>query len=61
VSYQERAIRVGGYFTLGLLLINVFFADIELVAAVIISLVVGLTFTCVSLWAGQKRLPRRYK
>jgi hypothetical protein len=61
VSYQERAIRVGGYFTLGLLLINVFLADIELVAAVIISLVMGLTFTFASLWAGRQSAPRRYK
>ena len=54
MTYQDRAIRVGGYFTCGLLLINGFLADIETLPAILISLSVGFTFTYGSLQIGKR-------
>ena len=54
MTYRERAVRVGGYFTCGLLLINGLLADIETLPAILISLSVGLSFTWGSLQVGKR-------
>ena len=54
--YPQRAVRVGGWFTCGLLLINGFLANIETLPAVLISLGAGAAFT-----AGSLAVGRRYK
>jgi hypothetical protein len=54
MTFRDRAVRVGGYFTCGLLLINGLLADMGPVPTVVVSLVPGLAFTAGSLAFGSK-------
>lgn len=54
MSFRERAVRVGGYFTCALLLINALLADVGAVATVVVSLGAGLAFTLGSLAIGKR-------
>ena len=54
MTYKDRAIRVGGYFTAVLLPMNVFLSGTEPMTAVIISLLAGFAFTGASLAFGKR-------
>jgi len=54
MTYQDRAIRAGGYFTAALLPMNVFLSGTETATAVIISLLAGIFFTGASLAFGKR-------
>lgn len=54
MTYQDRAIRVGGYFTAALLPMNVFLSGTEPATAVTISLLAGVAFTAISLAFGKR-------
>lgn len=54
MTYQDRAIRVGGYFTAALLPMNVFLSGTTAMTAVVISLLAGFVFTGVSLAFGKR-------
>lgn len=55
MTFRERAIRVGGYFTAALLPMNVFLSGTEPMTSVVISLLAGLAFTGASLAFGKYR------
>ena len=54
MTYRDRAIRVGGYFTAALLLMNVFLSGTAPMTAVMISLLAGFAFTGASLAFGER-------
>lgn len=54
MTYPQRAIRVGGYFTSGMLIINSLFANIGTVPGIVVSVVTGLLFTVASLYVGKR-------
>ncbi|MCA9835802.1 MAG: hypothetical protein KC422_02770 [Trueperaceae bacterium] len=54
MTFRERAVRIGGYFTLSLILINVFFSGLNPIPATMISLAAGICFTATSIWFGVK-------
>ena len=53
MSYKDRAIRTGGYFTAALLPINTLFANVGYTGAVTVSLIAGVSFTVASLAVGK--------
>ncbi|HEX7022211.1 MAG TPA: hypothetical protein VF171_05090 [Trueperaceae bacterium] len=60
MTYFQRTVYVGGYFTAGLLIINQLFAGLGTVGNIILSLIMGILFTGACLWAGRGRLHRKY-
>ena len=49
MSYNQRAVRTGGYFTAALLLLNYFFSDLSTVNLTLVSLAAGFSFTLIGL------------
>jgi formate/nitrite transporter FocA (FNT family) len=60
MTYTQRAISVGGYFTIGMLVINLLFAGVTPMYAAVMSLIFGCMFTTGALFAGWYKPRRRY-